>query len=570
MKVLFKGILLGLFFVIYALPRVSAQPIPVGDIQEEQYRLLQLLSDSTVDITMNNRPVWQSTYRQMLNRQEIRLHANSWWAHDLTGYEKKVNGNWRLGVFTPLLTNTVNSDLPYGGNNGAAWYGRGLTTELQGGGYISSKYVTVTFRPHLIYTQNSDFPVPRFIPRDAQGNPRYTAIFPGIDMPYRFGPDSYTDFNLGQTSLRLHYKNIEGGLSNETLWWGPGIQNALALSNNAPGLRHAFLGTRAPLSLPLGIGDLEFKFIWAEPQDSEYFGSTDRQRFTAGLNMIFSPGFAPNLSLGFTRFSHRFIPEGGLTLDDFAATLPIVNKRQNQNSGGGSDAQNQMVSVYFRWVFPESNAEVYAEYYREDSYFDGRDLFFEPDHDRAYTVGFQKVVETSGWFDIFKLNAEINSLVPSRVGEVRPQTYYYRHNEIRQGHTNEGQVLGAAIGPGSASQFFGVDGYFDKGMLGIFVQRVAENDFFHYEYYDVPRFNDTGIGGPTDIYRHRVNLNIGMNGYYKIGPLLFGGKLVWNKNFNYGRYNYGELEGINFDTVDKNDIVNIHFQLSARYYFNNL
>ncbi len=210
---------------------------------------------------------------------------------------------------------------------------------------------------------------------------------------------------------------------------------------------------------------------------------------------------------------------------------------------------------------------MYGEYFREDSFYDYRDLFLEPDHDRAFTIGFQKVVETSGFFDLFNLNAEINSLVPSRVAEVRPQTFYYRHGRIRQGHTNEGQVLGAAIGPGSASQYFGVDGYFDKGKLGLFVQRVAQNDYFHFEFYDNPRFDDAGRSGPKDIYRHRVNLNIGLNADYKIGPLLLSGKLVWNENLNYGRFNYGELEGINFDTVDKNDITNIQFQLSARYYF---
>ncbi len=544
--------------------KAAAQPIPVGSVQEEQYRMLQLLSDSTVEISFNSRPLWKSTYRKVFKQNELHTYSDSWWANPLEISEKKISENAQIGFFEPVLANTINSELPYGGNNGAAWYGQGLTTEFNAGAYFTSKYITATFRPHIYYVGNGDFSTPRFIPTDRDGNPRYRAIIPRIDMPFRFGPESYSDFDLGESSLRIHYSSIEAGISNEPLWWGPGIQNALLLSNNAPGLKHAFLGTRSPIDMPLGIGNLEFKFIWAEPEDSDYFDATpitDRRRFTAAINVIYSPGFAPNLSLGFGRFSHRYLPEDGLSLNDFGATLPFFNERQTSSTG---DDENQMVSAFFRWVFPEGGAEVYGEYFREDSYFNARDLLMEPDNNRAFTIGFQKVVQSNSFFELFRFNGEINSLVPSRVDEVRRQTYYYQHDTITQGHTNEGQVLGAAIGPGSASQYLSVDGYFDQGQIGFFIQRVADNDFFHFEYYD--RLSFPGLG-PKDIYRHRINLNLGLNGRYKTGPLLLSGGIVFNKNYNYGRYDYGQLDGINFDTVEKNDIVNMQFRLTARYFF---
>jgi hypothetical protein len=526
--------------------------------------MLHLLSDSTAELSLNSRPLWKSTYRTVFARAELSPYSESWWARPLEVEEQELSEHWRVGIFAPVFSNTINSKLPYGGNNGAAWYGKGLTTELQGGAYLTSKYLTATLRPHIYYTGNRDFRTPRFIPTDRDGNPRYRAIIPLIDMPFRFGPDSYSDFNLGETSLRIHYSSIEAGVSNEPLWWGPGIQNALLLSNNAPGLRHAFVGTRTPVEIPLGIGDLEFKLLWAEPEDSEYFrgsASTNRRRFTTALNVTFSPGFAPNFSLGFGRFSHKYLPENGLSFSDFGATLPFINDRQT--SSGGDD-ENQLVSAFFRWVFPEGGAEVYGEYLREDSYFNIRDLFMEPEHDRAFTVGFQKVVEGGGFFELYKFNGELSSLVPGRIDEVRPQTYYYGNDTITQGHTNEGQLLGAAIGPGSAGQYLSVDGYFDKGQIGFFIQRVAENDYFHYEYYSRPAFPGNG---PKDIYRHRINLNLGLNGRYKVGPLLLSGRLVMNNNYNYGRFDYGQLDGINFDTIAKNDIVNMQFRLSAQYFF---
>ncbi|SMO65369.1 capsule assembly Wzi family protein [Fodinibius sediminis] len=551
-------------FILWAFPvqHLFAQPVPVGDIKDNQYRTLQLLSDSTIATSLTNRPLWMPDYRALTS--QFSPPANAWWSRSLEGPRTTFFDFFEAGIYEPVLTNTYNSSLPYSENNDAAWYGRGLNSELKGGFYLTSDYLTLTFRPHLIYTQNRDFPTPRFIPTDSEGNPRYTAIFSNIDMPFRFGPDSNSDFSLGHSSARIHYKGIEAGASTESLWWGPGVQYALMMSNNAAGIPHLFWGTRAPIPLPLNIGAIEFRWVWGWPRDSKYFSRNNNQRFLNALNFSYSPSFIPNLTVGLTRSFHQYVPESGLDADDFFDIIQAFQKtRQDESDSRGlNDTKNQLASVYFRWVFPESNAEIYGEYFREDHNYDLRDFMMEPDHDRAYTLGAQKIVE-SNWIDFVKLNAEINSLVPNRIDEVRPQTYYYRHAKIKQGHTSEGQVLGAAIGPGSSSQYIGAEGYFQEGMLGLFVQRVAENDFFHYEYYDRP---DLGTGY-KDIWRHRINLNIGLQGSYKTGPLLLGAKLIWNKNYNYGRYDYGKLD-VDFDTVEKKDRLNMQLQFSARYLFN--
>lgn len=552
--------LLLLVLGVWPLGDLAAQPIPVGDVREGQFRTLQLLSDSAIATSLNNRPLWIETYDEAFNR--LRNPSDSWWAQPVTPPRTEFLNFFTVGAYEPVFTYTLNSRLPYSENNGAAWYGRGHNTELQGGGYLTSDYLTITFRPHLIFTQNRNFETPRFIPSDSDGNPRYRAIFANIDMPFRFGPDAYTTFDWGQSSVRLHYKSIEAGFSNETLWWGPGVRYALMMSNHAAGVKHLFIGTRRPLKLP-AIGDMEFRWIWGRPEDSEYFTENDNERFMNALNIVYSPSFIPNFSVGLARVFHKYIPEGGLQAADYFEILQAFQKTQQNftDERGFNDVSNQLVSVYFRWVFPESGAEFYGEYFREDHNFDMRDFLMEPDHDRAYTLGLQKIIE-SNWIDFFKFNAEINSLVPNRVDEVRPQTYYYRHSRIKQGHTSKGEVLGAGIGPGSGSQYLGIEGYFESGMAGFFVQRVEDNDFFHFEYYDVPRLGT----GYKDIWRHRINLNIGITGNYRTGPLLIGGKLIWNKNFNYGRRGYGDLD-VTFDSVDKNDIVNLQLQVSARYFF---
>jgi hypothetical protein len=44
----------------------------------------------------------------------------------------------------------------------------------------------------------------------------------------------------GQSSIRLTFGPASIGLSNENIWWGPGIRNSLIMSNNAPGFKHHY------------------------------------------------------------------------------------------------------------------------------------------------------------------------------------------------------------------------------------------------------------------------------------------------------------------------------------------
>src|SRR5699024_9941828 len=115
-------------------------------------------------------------------------------------------------------------------------------------------------------------------------------------------------------------------------------------------------------------------------------------------------------------------------------------------------------SVYFRWVFPKGDAEIYGEYYKEQRSLSFRDFLMEPQNGRAYTLGIQKLIEFDGAINFLKINAEINSTEEGWIDELRPQKYIYTSAAVRQGYTNRGQLMGAAIGPGGKSQFLGVTG----------------------------------------------------------------------------------------------------------------
>ncbi|MDZ7771570.1 MAG: capsule assembly Wzi family protein [Balneolaceae bacterium] len=570
-KRLFSLIGLPAVLLLTLLPagELRSQPVPVGDLREEQFRLVQLLTGSPASVSFTDRPLWMGTYRTALD--SLQGYGDSWWAQPLATPQREGPLNFSAGLWDPIYRQTANSALPQGENNGAAWYGRGLTLELQGGAWITSDWLTITLRPHLAWQGNSDFRVPRFIPNDEDGRPIYRAQIPDIDMPFRFGPEPFATLDWGETSLRLHYRQMEIGYGKESLWWGPAVRYPLIMSNNAASLPQLFLGTRSPLALPLGLGDVEFRLMGAWPRDSDYHqrSATGGDRFLNGVHAAWSPSFAPGLSVGFSRLYYRHIPESGLRFSDyFEAVLPFQIENRERILGGedvraDNVESNQLASLFLRWIFRESGAEFYAEYMREDTNWDLRDFLMEPHNNRAYTVGMRKVLPSGrSGIDFFSLTAEINSLVPGRVDEVRPQQFYYTHTPIRQGHTHRGEVLGAAIGPGSGSQYLGVDAYTPAGMAGFFLQRVEHNDFFHYEFYDEPG----GGTGYKDIWRNWVQLRVGMKGHYRLGDFLLGGQLVWNKHFNYGRFGYGELD-TDFERFEGTDIVNWHFQLEVRYLF---
>ncbi len=561
----YRGCFLFLPVFIWLILPISAtaQTVPIGDLREDQLRLQQLLNDS-LTTSFVHRPVWSRVYDTYMDAAEGRP---GWWNRKLEPYEMDLGHGFSFGLFEPFLQSTINSHLPVGENNAAAWHGRGITSDLQGGFFITSEYATLTFRPQIVYQQNVRFRRPRFIGTGPDGERLFEAEAIGhrIDAPYRFGPDPFWTFDRGHSSVRIHYEQFEFGASSEPLWWGGAVHYPLMLSNNAPGVQHIFAGTRAPVRIPW-FGEIEFNWMMGWPEDSEWFVPRQpvSERFINAINFSWSPAPLPGLYLGLTRAYIMQIPEGVSwehirIIFESPRTSP---PRPDDPEVTGRANVDQAASIYLRWLFPRANAEIYGEFFREDHSYDFRDFLMQPHHNSGYSFGFQKIFFVPR-LDFLKMNMEATNLTPSRLDEVRWQTYYYTHSRILQGHTNRGQVLGAAIGPASSSFYLSLDGYKDDYQVGIFGQRWVENDHFHY------RFN-TGQDRPWgdgDIYYHRVNLNLGVRALWGPGPFYLQGKLMWTKAFNYGRYEYSSISGMDWGDRVRDDEHNIQFQLSIRYLF---
>jgi len=158
----------------------------------------------------------------------------------------------------------------------------------------------------------------------------------------------------------------------------------------------------------------------------------------------------PGLELGLARFFHLPYRVGEPAGDFWRKPFEAFFSKGNYVPGDSAFADNQLASVFFRWVFPHSGFEVYGERGYEDVFYDLREFIENLDHDREYMLGLQKVFRTRpGGFDVVK--AELVNYQLSTLALIRGEGFVYVHGTLRQGHTNRGQLLGASPGVGAAA-----------------------------------------------------------------------------------------------------------------------
>jgi len=390
----------------------------------------------------------------------------------------------------PLQANAgFNSAFPFGSNDGAVWAGRGFTGSLQGGFAGAWGPVSLVVNPIVFSAQNTSF---KLAPNGETGDGAFrNGDFPNnVDLPQRFGSGAYSKFDWGQSTIRIDWLGVTAGFSTANQYWGPATEFPVILGNNAAGIPHVFLGTERPTNI--GIGRAQAKVVYGMESQSAYSPVTGSdtfvdvahpgtRRFMSGLVVTFSPAPIPGLELGAARFFHQAWTgqiNGTLLRTPFEGIL-----KSSVSTGlaipGFDDKdvlKNQLASLFGRWVLPHSGFEMYAEYGHEDHNADTRDLELEPDHSRIAMVGFRKVfVRSDSTFSA--LRAEYIDGSEPTLGRHRGEGGVYSHSLLRQGHTQDGQLLGADIGVGSPS---GVEvaweQYSPKGRTTWYLQRTQNNN----------------------------------------------------------------------------------------------
>jgi hypothetical protein len=411
---------------------------------------------------------------------------------------------------TPRLLTTWRTQ-PGGGNDGVLWQGRGASTLLSGGVAGRLGILSAQLAPAVAWSQNDLY---EMVPTGQPGNLAYRNAWYGnnLDLPQRFGAGPFARASLGQSYVQLEAFHLQLGVSTENRWLGPGIRNSLLLSNTADGFPHLFFGTARPLETP--IGSVELLLLWGRITRSSYFPDQGDRAFTA-LALAYQPRWIPGLYLGFGR---EYVESWAALRGDLLLSV-LESPIKHYLPGGDNPDDNQLFSLWWRWVLPASGFEFYGEWSRDDH---GRPaaLVRIPERTSAMTLGVQKLFAAGPrWVRFVGEYSRTSSTVPPGFG-----ADYYTHGR-NVGYTHEGQLLGASIGSGGDVQLLAVDVFTASGRIGGYVERLRRNDDIFWAQIAAP-------GTETD---HDAELVAMARQVLFAGPVEVsweaGGGYRWNRDF---------------------------------------
>jgi hypothetical protein len=399
-------------------------------------------------------------------------------------------------VLMPEAVVLWNSAIPASQNEGALWGGRGLNARTTVGLLLEMGPLRMIAAPELVWSGNRAFT--GVIPaewRDAEPQvyqPPWQTGPHSIDMPYRFGDVSRTEWSPGQSSLALHAGPVVLGAATENHWWGPGSRNAIVLSTHAPGFPHLFLRTDAPVRTPLGA--LEARWLVGRLEGSGYApaaGTVGGERSLAAIGATLAPSGTHGLTLGAARSVYAPVGGAGRVPGRFVDVL----RRWDAGRPESETAAGQILSVFARLVVPQEGAELYAEWARHEVPASLRDLLLAPEHTQGFTVG-------AGWArevgaGAVRLNVEVSHLERSPTFRARPIGSFYASERVPAGYTHRGRVVGAAVGPGAQAQWLSAEYTAAGGGVGVFGGRTrAAND----AYFDQPGGHRRYLGHDVTVY----------------------------------------------------------------------
>jgi hypothetical protein len=390
-------------------------------------------------------------------------------------------------VIGPELLVVTNSRLPFSQNDGALWAGRGLSWRLSAGVAASRGPWRLVFLPELTDAANRNFvdvnvsegynrPPKQDPQRSDFASPWNQHPFPA-DVPPRFGGGPYGQLTLGQSALWVQGRRLAAGFATENQWWGPGLHDALIMTNNAAGVPHLFVRTRQPLRTPLG--EFEGRWMVGALTESDFFDydPTNDSRSLSALAVTYRPRWSPDLTVGAARAVYAPVSSWGAAfvhVFDAVGTFDRPNARPWSDSTltGGRD---QLASIFWRWVFPRQGYEVYGEFGRAERPANLRDFLTDPNHTLAYILGGQHARPLPRLGGTLRLQAEFAQLEQSPSYRRRPTHSWYTSRAAPQGYTQRGQVIGASIGPGSSHQWLAADFFAPSWSVGAFVGRWRFN-----------------------------------------------------------------------------------------------
>lgn len=482
-----------------------------------------------------------------------------------------------MNHFSAMSVLQENSNLPLGFNDGAMIPSVGKQNYYNFQVGIQWGNFTLQIAPEKVTAEN--FPVQGLgndFDGSANGYPgnfwrRYYEISENvIEAPnVHFKTNSDQNF-IGQTSLKYHAKNISFGISTENLWWGPGIHYSLVLTNNAPGFLHYTIQTNKPIQTLLGTleaqfigGSLQNGFLKPSENDNPYAAQwyvpkDSGERYITGMVLTLNPKWTKNLYIGLSNMAYIYQKdmnglEDATAIGNFSKHT-ILKKRP------------ALGAVFLRYALPKEHAEVYFEYGRNDRGATPINILYDSVA-TGYVAGVRKLfpLSSNSKYGAISLNIEVVQLKLPQANLIwnpnllAKQSSWYTNSQVKQGYTNQGQILGTYVGPGGSGQTMQLAWVKGINKLGIGVERASHNkDFYYYNY-----FNGLIYPGPN--FKYWSDFTYTLYARLKFGNFILSSELKKTESYNYlwTKLGSGGLYGPS-DT----DRFNTQLNFSLRYLFN--
>ena len=431
----------------------SSLAIPVGftDI-DEQIRNLQLLNKIPSDQSLTIRPYYTDTkfnYAKILSLIDSNIQYN--------GILYQSRGN-SISLLPINFSQKLNTDHPYGWNDGAMSYSKGYQMQVAGGIFASFGNLKIQLRPEFVKTASGQY----------ETNQSWGLVTNGLSkiLP-------------GQSSVRYDLGKVSLSASTQNLWWGPGIVNSMLMSNNAQGFFHYSFSTNRPLKTFLG--NFQFQIISAilkqdssqgfENRNLKKLNLQNRDRAYNALTFTFQPVIMKNITFGLTRAFQNlaenniagFVPKYLPVLGSFfgSAYNDTINR-------------DQILSFNTRWVFPKNHAEVYFEFGYNDAKDNFRDLMLDMSHASGYIFGFKKLSYLNK-LDYLDFGAEVIRMAQTPSYLMRNAGNFYEHGRITEGYTHNNQILGAGSGFGNNMQTVNLSYNRGWNKYGLIFNHIVQN-----------------------------------------------------------------------------------------------
>jgi hypothetical protein len=499
----------------------SEMPIPVGNSDiDELVRNLVLLDKipSTTNLTI--RPYYTET---KLNYQSLLQTIDSSIVYDPLLLK---NNFFTLKKLPLQIGQKLNTNQPYGGNDGAMSYSKGYQFQISGGVYAQFKNIKLLLRPEYVQTASQQYKTSDYW---GQVNPAYKKLL------------------LGNSSLRFDLGKLSMGVSTQNLWWGPGIYNSLLMSNNAQGFFHYTINSNRPIKNFLGT--FQFQVISATlTQDSlqgfENNGLKRRNinksdRVLSSLAVDYQPSFLKNISFGINRSLQSY--KDRLPTDFIQKNIPVLGAFFGSTDvARDTFPQDQTVSIYTKWMFPKSHAELYYQFAYNDAKANWRDFWLDMSHSTAYILGFKKlfILKDEKYLD---LGMEVMKLGQTPSYLHRNAGNFYEHSQIREGYTNQNQIMGAGSGFGNNMQTIQLSMNKGWNKLGIIFHHIQQNPM-------------ALVSGVNDLGLRKIkwdDYSYGVQSRFKYKNILFNANVEWVNSKNY-LWTMGQNQNnlyVNFNTI---------------------